>query len=72
MISFTLKGVVWLVSKGVTGARKLHKRIVKFLNKKDKRFPSRNDYDDGSYKPAEPEDAARLNALLGIVGKKME
>lgn len=72
MITFTLKGVVWLVSKGVNGAKRLHKSMMKYLKKQDDRFPSRKDFDDGSYKPADPEERARLNALLGIVTKKME
>jgi len=64
MITFTLKGMVWLVSKGVVGAKKLYKGMMKYLKKQDNRWPSRSEFDDGSYKPADPEERARLNDLL--------
>ena len=72
MVWFTLKGVVWLSKKGVTGAKKLYKSMVKYLKKGDKRSPAKKDFDDGSYKPADPDDRARLNGLLGVVMKKIE
>ena len=72
MVTFSLKGVVWLVSKGVSGAKKLYKSMMKFLKKQDKRFPSGKDFDDGSYKPEDPDQRAALEGLLGIVGKETE
>ena len=64
VIWFTLKGVVWLVKKGQKGAKELYKSMVKWLNKDDNRAPARKDFDDGSYKPATPEEKKRLNDLL--------
>jgi len=65
---FTLKGVVWLVSKGVVGAKKVYKSMTTYLKKGDGRAPVRKDFDDGSYKPATLEDQKRLNDLLASVG----
>ena len=69
IIWLTLKGVVWLVSKGVVGAKKLYKSMVTYLKKKDGRSPTRKEFDDGSYKPATPEERKRLNDLLDGVTK---
>ena len=71
MIVFTLKGIAWLSSKGVVGARKLYKTMVKWLNKKDKRFPVQKDIDGKEGKPEYTEDKVRLSGLLGIVGRKI-
>jgi hypothetical protein len=72
MIVFTLKGIAWLSSKGVVGARKLYKTMVKWLNKKDKRFPVQKDIDGKKKsKPEYTEDKERLSGLLGIVGRKI-
>lgn len=72
MITFTLKGVVWLVSRGVGGAKKIYKSMVRYLKKQDKRWPSRSQFDDGSYKPADPDERKRLDDLLGGVTKKLK
>ena len=72
MVVFTLKGISWLALKGVVGAKEIYKSMVKWLNKDEKRFPNRKDFNDGSYKPATPEDRKRLNDLLASVGKKIE
>ena len=40
MVSFTLSGVKYLVSKKVTGAIELLKRMTAFFGGKDKRFPN--------------------------------
>ena len=72
MVTFTLKGVVWLVSKGVVGAKAMHKSMMTYLKKDDKRWPDKSMYDDGSYKPADPDERKRLEGLLGIVGRKIE
>ena len=71
MVTFTLRGVVWLVSKGVVGAKAMHKSMISYFKKGDSRWPAKADYDDGSYKPADPEERARLEGLLGIVGRKI-
>lgn len=72
MITFTLKGVAWLVSRGVGGARKIYKSIMKYLKKQDNRWPLRSQFDDGSYKPEDPGERKRLNGLLGSVTKELE
>lgn len=69
MITFTLRGVVWLVSKGVSGAKKVYKSMQKFLKKNERRFPARTDFDDGSYWPADPDQRSALEGLLGIATK---
>ena len=71
MITFTLKGVVWLVSMGVSGAKKIHKSIMKYLKRQDNRWPLRSQFDDGSYRPEDPGERKRLNGLLGSVTKKI-
>lgn len=71
MVTFTLKGVVWLVRMGVKGARKIHKSMMSYLNKGDKRFPSRPEYDDGSWWPEAADQRAALENLLGIATKKI-
>lgn len=71
MITITLKGIVWLVSKGVEGAKEVYKSMQKFLKKEDKRFPSRTDFDDGSWKPEDPEFRAWLENKCGIVTKEI-
>ena len=71
MISFSLKGVVWLVTQGVSGAKKIYKSMMKFLKKGDNRFPSGKDFDDGSYLPKDPDQLAALEGLLGIVVNKI-
>jgi hypothetical protein len=68
LISITLKGVVYLVSKYVVGAKKLYKSMVKFAQRKDKRWPSEEFKKDTSYRPATPEEQKRLNDLLASVG----
>jgi len=71
MISFTLKGVAYLTSKYVVGAKKLYQAMVKFAQKDDKRWPSEEFKKDTSYRPATPEERKRLNDLLGNVGEKI-
>lgn len=69
MITFTLKGVIWMVKMGVKGARKIYKSMMKYLKKEDKRFPSREDFDDGSWWPEAADQREALENLLGIATK---
>ena len=69
MIFFKLRGIVWLVNMGVKGAREIYKRMVAHINGPDKRAPKQKDLDDGSYKPADPNEAKRLKDLLESVTK---
>jgi len=71
LISFTLKGVVYLVSKYVVGAKELYKSMVKFSQKQDKRWPSEEYKKDTSYRPTTPEEQKRLNDLYTIATKDM-
>jgi len=71
MVTFRLKGIIWLVKMGVKGARKIYKAMVAHLHSGDKRFPSRKDFDDGSYWPKDPDQRAALEGLLGIATKKI-
>jgi len=69
---FTLKGVVWLVRMGVSGAKKVHKSMVTYLKQKDKRSPTKTEYNDGSYWPADPDERKNLKGLLGIATKEFD
>lgn len=71
MIWFTLKGVVWLVKMGVKDAKKIYKSMVTYLEKQDKRSPTRKEFDDGSWKPEDPEFRAWLENKYGIVTKEI-
>lgn len=71
MISFSLKGVTYLTSKYVVGAKKLYQSMVKFAKKEDRRWPSAEFKKDTSYRPASLEERKRLNDLLGGIGNKI-
>ena len=68
LITFSLKGVVWLSKIGISGARELYKTMVTYLKKRDQRWPHKEDFDDGSYLPEDEADRKRLKSLLEIVG----
>jgi len=68
---FTLKGVVWLVRMGVSGAKKVYKSMTTYLGKRDGRSPTKKEFDDGSYWPEDPDQRAALENLLGIATKKI-
>jgi len=70
MIIFKLKGICWLARMGVKGAKEVYKSMTKFLQKDDQRFPSRTDFDDGSWWPEAADQRAALEGLLGIATKK--
>lgn len=69
MVTFTLRGVIWLVSKGVTGAKKIYKSMMSYIKKDDGRFPAKKDFDDGSFWPEDPAQRNFLMHKLGIVMK---
>jgi len=71
VVTFTLKGIVWLVKMGVKGARKIYKSMMSYLKKDDCRFPVKKDFDDGSYWPKDPDQRAALEGLLGIATRKI-
>jgi len=72
MIIFKLKGVAWLSKMDIRGAKELYKAMVTHLNKGDKRFPSRKEFDDGSWWPADPEFRKWLENKCGIVAKDVK
>lgn len=71
MVSFTVAGMKYLVSKRVTGALKVLKCMMKYLLEKDGRWPTKKDMcvpkDIEQYSPT----SADWSKLLGIVGKKI-
>ena len=69
LISFKLKGVIYLVKNYADGAKKLYKSMVKFGQKEDKRWPSEEFEKDTNYQAATPEEQKRLNDLLASVGR---
>lgn len=71
MISFTLKGVVWLLKRGVSKAKRLYNGIKRWLNKEDQRFPTKKDFNDGSWWPECPDERKMLKGLLGIATKSI-
>jgi hypothetical protein len=71
MVIFKLRGIVQLVKMNVKGAKEVYKSMVTYLKKDDGRFPSRTDFDDGSYSPPDPDERKKLEGLLGIVTKKI-
>jgi hypothetical protein len=72
IVSFTIKGMAWLVARGVRKTRKIYKTMMEHLKGKDRRFPQKKDFDDGSWKPIDPEMRAGLKYMLGIATKKTE
>lgn len=71
MVTFTLKGVLWLISKGVSGAKRIYKSMQKFLKSQDNRWPTRSQFENKSFWPEDPETKAGLKSLLGIVSKDL-
>jgi hypothetical protein len=71
LLAFTAKGMKYLVAKRVAGARKLLKSMIKWIGKRDNRWPAKSDVSDGSYWPADADEKERLKGLLGIVGRKI-
>jgi hypothetical protein len=71
LLTFTLRGMAWLATMGIAGTRKLYKKMLNWLNKGDKRWPSKHDFDDGTYLPEDPQDRERLKRLFEIVGTRI-
>ncbi len=68
MISFTRKGMGHLVKMGVAGARAIHTNMTLWINRRDGRWPSKHDYEDGSHQLDKPQDTKRLKDLLAGIG----
>jgi len=71
LLAVTVKGAKYLVSKRVSGAWKLLKSMLAWLQKGDGRWPEKKDVQDGSYWPEGTDEKERLKGLLGIVGEKI-
>jgi hypothetical protein len=69
MVTLTLKGMAWLVARGVRKTRKIYKAMVDHISSNDKRFPKKKDFDDGSWKPKDPGMREGLEYMLGIATK---
>jgi hypothetical protein len=72
VMTLTLKGMAWLMSRGVRGAKKIYRTMVKWLKKEDKRFPRRSQFDDGSWRPPDPGMQEGLEYMLGLKKKQTE
>lgn len=72
LIAFKVGGLKYLVKKKVTGAWGSLRKMIKWVAGKDRRWPGKKDFDDGSWKPEDPGERKRLNALLGGVTKELE
>lgn len=71
MITFPLRGVVWLSKMGISGARTLYKTMLEYLKKDDGRWPHKDDFEDGSLISEDPKTRERLTKLLGLVGTRI-
>lgn len=70
--SFTLKGLHWLFKRGVTPAAALYKKMLLWLQKKDGRFPKKEDF-FGPGDPQEDREAVeRLKQLAEAVTKDIK
>jgi len=68
LIIFTLKGMAWLAKMGIQGAREIYRSMIQYLNKGHNRWPSKHDFDDGSYLPDKPHDREAIKSLLVGIG----
>ncbi len=68
MIAFTMKGLRYMVKKRVKGAKKLLRRMLKWLKGKDNRFPHANTATINSEDPEIEENLKRLRRLVSDVG----
>lgn len=69
--AFTIKGMRYLVAKRVIGAYKVLRSMVKYMMKKDGRWPKKEDIFGSSELPAGAEMQEGLKKLLEIVTKKI-
>jgi hypothetical protein len=71
LLAMKMEGLKYLVAKRVTGAWKLLKSMMAWLQKGDARWPEKKDVQEGSYWPEGVDERERLKGLLGIVGEKI-
>jgi len=69
MVSFRKKGIDWLLTKGVFGARTLLENILNYFKSGDGRFPKEKDFTSNLMYPPDPIEAKRLKHLAAISTK---
>ncbi len=67
LISFTFKGVCWLLKIGYTGAREIYENMIDRFKGGDQRWPTKHDFHDGTWQPDKASDRQRLKRLTEIV-----
>lgn len=68
LLFFTLKGAKWLLTSGMTKIKYLYESILNYLIKKQKTFPSKEDFLDGQSVATDKDIPKRLKNLLAGIG----
>lgn len=71
LVIMTYKGAKWLAKLGIRGARKLRDTIRSYLQKKDGRWPHKQDFEDNGHTQEDPDNKRRLFDLLDGVGQRI-
>ena len=71
LIIFTYKGSKWLARLGIRGARTLRDTIRTFLEKKDGRWPHKDDFEGNGGPKEVPDSKRRLLDLLDGIGERI-
>jgi len=71
MIWITIRGAKYLVKQKVIGAKELLQHLIDGVTNQDKRRPKKEIYNDGDWKPMDPEEQRQFDGLLGIVTKRI-
>lgn len=67
MITFTLRGIKFLISKRVAGAKEMLKKMLSWVRGDDKRFPKEAEIAPGLTTEERKENLQRLQALLDFL-----
>lgn len=67
MITFTLRGIRFLVQKRIAGAKQLLKKMLAWINKDDRRFPKEADILRAPTEGERKKNLTRLQALLDFL-----
>lgn len=68
MISFRIKGMGHLVKFGVARAKQKHEDMKAWFKRRDGRWPSEHDYDDGKWQLDKASDREAIKSLLAGIG----
>lgn len=71
MVSFTKKGIDWLLVKGVSRARVLLENMLNYFKREDGRFPTEKEFTSKLMYPSDPIEASRLKQLAAISTKEI-